>query len=58
MIVVFLKFKKSITQYEFSSLTEALIFARSKEEGTSFQIKEGQVILATGKIEKLKERFV
>lgn len=55
MITVTLKFKKSITQYEFPSLTEALIFARSSDIGTSFQIREGKTLLAKGKIEDYKE---
>lgn len=58
MITVTLKFKKSITQYSFPSLSEALVFARSSEIGTSFQIREGNTLLAKGKIEDLKERFV
>ena len=58
MITVTLKFKKNITQYTFPSLTEALVFARSSEIGTSFQIREGDTLLAKGKIEDLKERFV
>lgn len=58
MITVTLKFKKSITQYNFPSLSEALAFARSSEIGTSFQIREGKTLLAKGKIEDLKERFV
>lgn len=58
MITVILTFNKAITQYSFPSLTEALVFARSSEIGTSFQIREGKTLLAKGKIEDLKERFV
>jgi hypothetical protein len=54
MITVTLTFKKTITQYSFPSLTEALVFARSSEVGTSFQIREGKTLLAKGKIEDLR----
>jgi hypothetical protein len=54
MITVILAFKKTITQYSFPSLTEALVFARSSEVGTSFQIREGKTLLAKGKIEDLR----
>lgn len=57
MIVVTLVFKKQTTQQSFTTLTEALVFARSKQIGTSFQIREGRTLLAMGKIEELKEWY-
>lgn len=57
MIVVTLVFKKQTTQQSFPTLTEALVFARSKHIGTSFQIREGKTLLAKGKIEDLKEWY-
>jgi len=57
MITVFLMFNKTASQFNFDSLTEALVFARSKDIGTSFQIKEGKTLLAKGKIEDLKEWY-
>lgn len=57
MITVYLTFKKRISEYSFQTLTEALVFARSKDLGTSFQIREGKTLLAKGKIEKLTEDY-
>jgi hypothetical protein len=57
MILVTLVFKKQTTQQSFTTLTEALVFARSKQIGTSFQIREGRTLLAMGKIEELKEWY-
>lgn len=57
MILVTLVFKKQTTQQSFTTLTEALVFARSKQIGTSFQIREGRTLLAVGKIEELKEWY-
>ena len=55
MITVTLTFKRIVTTYNFSTLTDALKFARSKEVGTIFQIREEDILLAKGKIESLKE---
>jgi len=57
MIIVTLKFTSLIKTYKFNSLTEALSFARSKEIGTSFQIREDGILLAKGEIEDLKGDF-
>jgi hypothetical protein len=55
MITVTLTFKRIVTTHNFSTLTDALKFARSKEVGTVFQIREEDILLAKGKIESLKE---
>lgn len=55
MITVTLTFKRIITTHDFDTLTKALEFARSKEIGTVFQIREQGTLLAKGKIEDLKE---
>lgn len=55
MITVTLTFKRIVTIHNFSTLTDALKFARSKEVGTVFQIREEDILLAKGKIESLKE---
>jgi|688.fasta_scaffold261333_1 hypothetical protein len=57
MITVTLQFMDIVTEHSFDTLTNALVFARSKEIGTSFFIKEGTTLLAKGKIEKYKEKF-
>jgi hypothetical protein len=57
MITVYLTFKKRISEYSFQTLTEALVFARTKDIGTSFQIREGKTLLAKGKIEDLKDWY-
>lgn len=57
MITVTLQFMEIITQHSFDNLTDALVFARSKEIGTNFTIKDGNVLLAKGTIEKYKGRF-
>ena len=54
MITVYLTFKKKVTERSFDTLTNALIFARSQEIGTSFVIRETKKLLAKGKIEDLK----
>jgi hypothetical protein len=55
MITVTLTFKRIVTTHNFNTLTDALKFARSKEVGTVFQIREEDTLLAKGKIEDLKE---
>ena len=57
MIVVTLNFRDITTEHSFDNLTSALAFARSKEIGTDFVIREGRTLLAKGKIEDYKERF-
>jgi hypothetical protein len=57
MIVVTLNFMDITTEHSFDNLTSALAFARSKEIGTDFVIREGKTLLAKGKIEDYKERF-
>lgn len=54
MIIVTLTFDKKDTEHVFTSLTDALIFARLQDIGTSFKIREGKKLLAKGKIENLK----
>lgn len=54
MITVYTTFAKITVRNNFDTLTDALIFARSQEIGTSFVIKEQNVTLAKGKIEDLK----
>lgn len=55
MIIVTRMFKSNVTTHTFTTLTEALVFARSQEIGVSYQIKEGNTVLAKGKIEDLKD---
>jgi hypothetical protein len=55
MITVFLTFNKQITQHNFNNITDALIFARATQIGTTFQIREGKTLLAKGIIEDYKE---
>lgn len=58
MITVTLTFAKKISNFTFTTLTEALEFARSTEIGTAFKIYEANTLLAKGKIEDLKEKLV
>lgn len=55
MITVTLKLKNKVTAYNFNKLSDALIFARGSELGTSFQIREGKTLLAKGTIENYKD---
>jgi hypothetical protein len=55
MITVTLVFNKVVSEFNFQSLTDALVFARSTDIGTRFQIREGKTLLAKGTIEDYKE---
>jgi hypothetical protein len=55
MITVTLIEYRNITTHQFEVFSDALIFARSQDVGTSFRITEGTVLLAKGMIEDYKE---
>jgi hypothetical protein len=55
MITVTLMEYRNITTHQFNLLSDALIFARLQDIGTSFRITEGTVLLAKGMIEDYKE---
>lgn len=52
MIQVFLN---GVIQKNFTTLTEALVFARGQDIGVSFRIFEEDTLLAKGTIEDYKE---
>lgn len=55
MIVVTLKVNKKITTHSFALMSDALIFARSSDIGTYFEIRENKKLLAKGTIENYKD---
>lgn len=55
MIVVTLTSNKAVSSHTFTLLSEALIFARASQAGTSFKIHEGKKLLAKGTIENYKD---
>lgn len=54
MITVTLTLFNKVSNFNFGTLTEALVFARRSEIGTSFVIKEKNTLLARGKIFNVK----
>jgi hypothetical protein len=57
MIVVILNKNSKETLHQFDTLTDALVFARSHEAGTSFKIREDRKLLAKGKLEEIGENY-
>jgi hypothetical protein len=55
MITVTLMEGRVITVHQFEVFSDALVFARSQDIGTSFRITEGSTLLAKGIIEDYKE---
>jgi hypothetical protein len=55
MIIVTLKINKRQTTHSFTLMSDALIFARSSEIGTHFEIREDRKLLAKGTIENYKD---
>lgn len=57
MIVVILTKNRKDTLHSFDTLTDALIFARSNEPGTSFKIREDKKLLAKGRMSEMEDNY-
>jgi hypothetical protein len=55
MITAYITFDGITIRNNFDLLSDALIFARSQEVGTTFVIREEETLLAKGRIEEYKE---